>query len=272
MFDIHSLMAELSKIRPIFHSEADFQFALAWQIHDMMPDSQIRLEFNFKPLHQEGVYLDIWIPSQQVAVELKYKTKPLLALDNCEVFLLKEQAAQNHGRYDFIKDVERVESARRGFAIILTNEPSYWKEDSVRKGSNHYNFRIHEGRELSGELKWARSEDRAAKVGDRQNPINLSGSYNLQWKDYSETPPLPEIHLTRQGKRRQFRYLAVAVGESPRTSSPQKRASCVVDVSHGTGDAGHDRAAVQRVVIGERDFGAVGLLYIDCAAARIGNP
>ncbi len=213
VLNIHVVMAELAKTRPFFYSEADFQHALAWQIHEMMQDTQIRLEYP----HQEGVYLDIWIPSLKVAVELKYKTKRLWAVDNGKAFYLKEQAAQNHGRYDFIKDVERIESAGRGFAIILTNEPSYWKEGSVRQSSNHYDFRIHEGRELSGELTWNDPESGSANTGDRQDPINLSGSYRLGWKDYSEIPPLPvpEIDLNSQGSHRQFRYLVVAVGDSP---------------------------------------------------------
>ena len=207
MLNINEVMTELAKTRPIFHSEADFRFALALQIREMMPDSQIRLEF---PL-QEEVYLDIWIPNQQMAIELKYKKKKLIALYPNEVFTLKEQGAQDNGRYDFLKDIERVESAKRGFAVILTNEPSYWKEDSVRQSSNHYDFRIHEGRELSGEIKWVDPEARSAKDGKRQNPINLSGSYNLQWKDYSE---IPRIHpqISYQGNHRKFRYLAVAVG------------------------------------------------------------
>ena len=205
MLNIHAVMTELAKTRAIFHSEADFQFALAWQIHEMMPDSQIRLEFNPRPLDQEGLYLDIWVLSEQVAIELKYKTKSLLALDDSEVFFLKEQAAQNHGRYDFIKDIERVESAKRGFAIILTNDPSYWNEGSVRHDSHHYDFRIHEGRELSGELKWKDPEANVAKSGGRQNPIELSGSYSLHWRDYSEVPGT--------GNYGQFRYLAVAIGE-----------------------------------------------------------
>ena len=219
MLDIHMVMAELAKTRPIFHSEADFQHALAWQIHEMMRDIQIRLEFNLNPLGQEGVYLDIWLPCHELAVELKYKTKPLLALHNSEAFLLKEQGAQNHGRYDFLKDVERVESAERGVAIILTNEPSYWKEDSVRDSSNYYDFRIHEGRRLSGELKWKNPEDKAAKTGGRQDPITLSGSYNLRWEDYSRIPRIPGIHKIglasrNQATYRQFRYLVVAGGES----------------------------------------------------------
>ena len=59
--DIYCLMQELSKSRPIFHSEADFQHALAWQIHETMPDSQIRLEYPFR-FDGSTIYLDIWLP------------------------------------------------------------------------------------------------------------------------------------------------------------------------------------------------------------------
>lgn len=217
MIDIHMVMAELAKTRPIFHSEDDFKFALAWQIHKMMQDIQLRLEYP----HSEGVYLDIWIHSRKLAVELKYKTKSLLAREDGELFYLKEQGARNHARYDFLGDVERVESAGSGFAIILTNEPAYWEEASMRHSSNDYGFRIHEGRELSGELNWRDPEADAAKSGGRQNPITLSGSYNLRWKDYSRIPNIPEIGLASriQGTHRRFRYLVVTVDESPLNGS-----------------------------------------------------
>ena len=45
MLDISTLLAGLAESRKVFHSEADFQHAFAWHIHQKMPDSQIRLEF-----------------------------------------------------------------------------------------------------------------------------------------------------------------------------------------------------------------------------------
>ena len=41
---IKKLMVELSKERRLFHSEADFQHALAYLIHQKYPNTQIRLE------------------------------------------------------------------------------------------------------------------------------------------------------------------------------------------------------------------------------------
>ena len=69
--NIHSIMRDLAG-RPIFHSEADFQFALAWQIKERMPDCEIRLEF--PPFRRENMALDIWVPTMKMAIELKYTT------------------------------------------------------------------------------------------------------------------------------------------------------------------------------------------------------
>ena len=72
MFDITHLMNELARYRPVFHSEADFQHALAWRIHEAMPDCEVRLEY--KPFPTKRLYLDLWLPDIGVAMELKYCT------------------------------------------------------------------------------------------------------------------------------------------------------------------------------------------------------
>ena len=45
ILDINEILNLLSKWRPIFHSEADFQFSLAWMIKEQYPNCDIRLEF-----------------------------------------------------------------------------------------------------------------------------------------------------------------------------------------------------------------------------------
>ena len=95
MIDIDGLMAGLSKSRPIFHSEADFQHALAWQIHEEIPDCQVRLEFNLLPAQGKRLYLDIWLRALGVAIELKYPTRKLELEWESEPFGLRNQAAQD---------------------------------------------------------------------------------------------------------------------------------------------------------------------------------
>ena len=61
----------------MFHSEADFQHALAWQIHEAAPESQVRLEVSVIPVEAQRMFLDIWLPVEGIAIELKYKTRGL---------------------------------------------------------------------------------------------------------------------------------------------------------------------------------------------------
>lgn len=49
--DIHQVMKGLSEARPICHSEANFQFALAGQAQKGLPNSQVRMEL--KPFPHE---------------------------------------------------------------------------------------------------------------------------------------------------------------------------------------------------------------------------
>jgi hypothetical protein len=75
--EIEETMAALALVRPLFHSEADFQHAFAWQLHSAHPDARIRLETRPRP----GVRLDVMalIGGRRVAVELKYLLRDLSA-------------------------------------------------------------------------------------------------------------------------------------------------------------------------------------------------
>ena len=125
---IIEIMSELSCIRPIFHSEADFQHALAWQIHKVVPNCEVRLEY--KPFPEERKYVDLWLSLTdiRVALELKYPTQILNCCEAAEAFSLRLHSARDHRRYDFLKDIERLEKISRqenvfrGFAIMLTND------------------------------------------------------------------------------------------------------------------------------------------------------
>jgi hypothetical protein len=44
VLDIKDIMGRLALERQLFHSEADFQHALAWKIHELRPLAKIRLE------------------------------------------------------------------------------------------------------------------------------------------------------------------------------------------------------------------------------------
>jgi len=105
-----------------------------------------------------------------------------------EEFDLKGQGATLIGRYDFWHDVARLEGAvlsgrtKQGHAVLLTNDHLYW--DPGRPGTFDQQFRVHEGREVSGTLAWD-SGTGAGTTKDRENPLTLKGSYWTQWREYS---------------------------------------------------------------------------------------
>ncbi len=194
MLDIHSLMSGLAARRPIFHSEADFQHALAWQIHETCPDSDLRLEREqFLPGTAERMATDIWIrlPDAVVAIELKYTNRAFQLEWDDEVFTLRDHGAQPPRRYDFIKDIQRLEQTLRlpdpadyGFAVLLTNNQTYWtppRQNNVIDAA----FRIHDSQGIiGGMLSWGQNTG-VGTMQNREAAIELVGSYNLRWRDYS---------------------------------------------------------------------------------------
>lgn len=100
------VIESLRKKRLLFHSEADFQFALAWEIQLLYPTAEIRLEYP-SPENDSKKYIDILVRDNGFAypIELKYKTKKLFGVDKGEYYHLKEQSAQDIGSYDCVKDL-----------------------------------------------------------------------------------------------------------------------------------------------------------------------
>ena len=200
-FDMHAVMERLAVRRPIFHSEADFQFALAWEIKEMHA-CEVRLEYPIESSDGRR-YLDICLPTEGVAIELKYPVYNLRHELNDEAFDLRESSKDN-ARYDYIKDIQRLERLAsrgerfaRGFAVLLTNAPLLWMEPVST--NNDHNFVIYEGRTLTGKMDWVRP--RPQKDKERHAPLSLAEAYDLRWNDYSM---LPEA-----GVYAQFRYLVV---------------------------------------------------------------
>lgn len=203
---LDDVLKDLAAQRPVFHSEADFQHALAWAIHEADPDIPIRLEY--KPLLDERLYLDVWLGREPpIAIELKYATRSLDVTVSRERFILKDQAAQDWTRYDFLKDVTRLERiatvlpGASGFALLLTNDHLYWRCGG-RPDTVDAAFRLHEGRKVSGELRWL-AHAGAGTTSGREQPIDLRARYDLAWRPYSNVGA---------GAYSELRYLLVAVG------------------------------------------------------------
>jgi len=190
--DLTSAIEMLSHKRKIFVSEADFQFSLAWHIQQQYPDAAIRLEYCPVDI-DKSMHVDILVKmnDQYFPIELKYFKQGCDVIVDGERFVLKNQGAQDISRYDFLKDITRIERLimaeskfSKGYVVVLTNDPTYWNV-SVNTKTCDAEFRINNGAVKSGELSWAKHTGKGTMTG-REKPLNLMGSYTMAWQDYSK--------------------------------------------------------------------------------------
>jgi hypothetical protein len=205
MIDVRRIMTTLALRRPIFHSEADFQHEFAITLRELMPESLVRLEQPFG--YGKGGATDIVarVGGATFGIELKYLTRKFVWETADEKFHLKAQGATDLRRYDVLKDAERLElfnqsHSGKSYVIALTNDPAYWRPTS-RPSLIDADFRLCEGRAVSGELKWAAHASVGTTKG-RNAAINLMNEYRIRWNDYVM---LGEGAAT-------FRYLALEIG------------------------------------------------------------
>ncbi|MGW0853795.1 hypothetical protein [Streptomyces sp. NPDC002690] len=190
----------------MFHSEADLQHSFARALWELVPEVQSRLEVRRPVLHGgRAEHLDLLCigPSARTAVEFKYfkdrwagTAGPLN-----EEYSLRPHSATDLGRLGFVTDIERLERFgdrpdQNGVALLLTNAGALWTPPSkASRRTRDEEFRIHEGRVLSGELRWGQGDYAA-------NARTLHGTYPLHWEAYSRL----------DGPRGEFRYVAALVG------------------------------------------------------------
>jgi hypothetical protein len=201
---LEEVMDALRRDRPVFHSEADLQHGFARALWTLAPDVRSRLEV---PQRRQGraEYLDLLCvgPSGRTAIEFKYVTrawKGVVPDLPGEEYHLRAHAADDLARLHFVRDVARLErfcdrAEQNGLAILVTNVSALWTAPTPRaQPPRDRDFRIHEGRRLSGTLLWGGGEY-------TPNTCHLRGTYPLTWRTYSE----------QAGVGGTFRYLAVPV-------------------------------------------------------------
>lgn len=201
-----AVLARLSGLRPVFHSEADFHQAFAWEVRSQDPTVRVRLETRPAP----GIRLDLLLTSanglHRSAVELKYLTRLWAGEHAGERFELKDQGAQDIRAYDVVKDIVRVETfvgampGSNGAMVCIVNDPSYWNAAGHGRVTNAEAFRLHEGTVLHGMRAWGPRTGVGTTRG-REEPLVLAGMYTTAWADYSVLP----------GPRGLFRALVVEV-------------------------------------------------------------
>lgn len=204
---LRSAIESLASRRPIFHSEMDFQLALAWEIQTQQPEAEIRLEK--RVIDEPRVELDVLVALDGVhyGIELKFPRSAVdLEVDN-ERFVLRT-GAPDLDRYDVLRDVGRLERLvaegiiHEGAALVLTNVAGLWRAPRPQGRASYDSFRIHQDREIDGALEWGPTAGAGTRIG-REHPLFLAGHYRCEWNDFSEVADA------------RFRYLLLCV-EGPR--------------------------------------------------------
>ncbi len=191
--EVSDVMSALADRRRVFHSEADFQHAFAWEVHRRDELMQVRLET--RP--ESGVHLDLEFSRPDLrsstAIELKYLTALWSGQIDGEMIDLKSQGAQDIRAYDVVKDVVRVERfclgrvGRNGAVIAMTNDSSYWRAPTHSRETNAKAFRLYEGVQLAGRRAWGPLTG-AGTRRNREADLILAGTHAIHWEPYSALP------------------------------------------------------------------------------------
>jgi hypothetical protein len=205
MIMINDVMTRLSKRRPVFHSEADFQHELAYEVRLGDPSLNVRLELPVVTPFSGAIDIII-LGKYRFVLELKYLCKRFVTTLDGEEFALKDQSGRDIRRYDVCKDVKRMEdyAERTGYGaavLVLSNDPAYWQErrSSVTADSA---FNISHLRKLAGTLQWG-SKAGLGTIRRREASLDIKGTYELAWREYSKIGD----------KGGDFRYLWIPVAD-----------------------------------------------------------
>ena len=222
------LLSYVKQIDRVIFNERDLQLYLSDKLKSSGHYDDIHLEYHlpkgvnakfdegYADWETERPSIDIVleIGSRFIAIELKNKLKSFSTNlsrfgESTNVQILKNQAAQNLGRYQFWKDVKRIELLKQsyknvlgGVALFLTNDGNYLNTTS---GADYEDFSMEEGCKKGGEnskpLDWGSpiKKDKNGKefIDKSGNPIRKSPAIVL---DETYSPSWAEVFAIDEEK------------------------------------------------------------------------
>ena len=208
-----SIVRFLESNRRLFTNERDLQMHLAIALANEYGVDNVEVEYfipgetfkevfypwkqRYKSTCNQDMRIDIVVQrgSEFVPIELKYKTKAIeegsfnrfgKPLEG--VRLVKDQSAQDLGRYDFWRDVHRLELVKRvfpnvkkGIVVFVTNDNAYCKapkENSKGQVPNCYQFYITNNKEKC--RKWENNTE--VKYKPERPNFCLDKVYDIKWE------------------------------------------------------------------------------------------
>lgn len=164
---------------------------------------------------EKNEYIDLILRDERdiIGIELKYVTAEFRYTFGKESFYLTNQRATDVRCYDTLKDIQRLENYAKcgliniGYSIILTNVSHIWKQKLSKKENFYDEFRIYDGRTVSGRLNWMTGTSEGTKM-KRETPIELRGKYTFYWDNYID---LKQMNDAESSKNYSFKYAIVKV-------------------------------------------------------------
>lgn len=186
----------LERNRKLFFNERNFQMHLSTYLLGIGNYDEVFLEYYVPKTELQDyvwnskLYLDIVIRkgNEYLPIELKYKTKKISEKklkrfgEDLGIFeILKNQGAQNLGKYNFWKDVRRLELLRdkfstihNGIAVFVTNDEYYTKS---AKDSGVSPFDMNEG-DHGTDKSW----NKDLSCAETYPKFEVEKCYSIEWR------------------------------------------------------------------------------------------
>ena len=190
----------LKQQKELLFNEFDFQMQLAIYLRNTGKYDDVEAEY-FMPTKNTDILkgydwdsnmrIDLVVRKgkEYLPVELKYVTKKVIrdyerfGMEVKGMEILKNQAAQDIRRYDFWKDVRRIElvknifpTVKNGLAVFLTNDSSYTK--NPKEDSACYPFSMSGNNNIGGGIMDWKGDPATSK---NHKAFKLEGIYRLKW-------------------------------------------------------------------------------------------
>lgn len=191
--DVKKIIDDFASKKQLYLSEVQFQFELAWEIKSRFNGYNVHLEY---PSASCRSYYDIVVEDgkEYYVIELKYKTKKQNITYKGNTFTLKDHAAQDLGRYDYLYDISKIEKWSKfnpnkkftgGCAIMLTNDSVYWTKNGAK--CIYKDFALEDKTSISAGAKHWKAGTSVTSVGkQRIGGFDLSNNYDILWEDYCD--------------------------------------------------------------------------------------
>lgn len=172
-------LSQLEKDKKRYYNEAQVQHKLGIELYKRF-DIEPTLEWCVKN-DETGAkkYIDMMleIGGKKVAIELKYRTKSV------KKELYTNQSAQNNGKFNFFKDIKRLEILKnskdddfgieKGFAIFITNDHLYWNAAKEKTSVADFDLCDDKGiKKDTYDAKWRKSKNAT---------VTISQSHTVEW-------------------------------------------------------------------------------------------